>query len=234
MTASSVGDPHIVTLDGLQYTFNGKGEFVLIQTDDNIFTVQGRMEQILDNKGNPAPGTVFTAIVAKQLFPEAIIQFEVDNSDGSLRTMVNSEEVKFGDINTLKFEGVSVLDKGNDTILALFSGGSYVEVAVMNRIIEVVMVGLPESLKRKTKGLMGTFNEIRSDDLLPKNAQQPIFADSSLEVIHNEFGITCENIIVFAYILYIDIPVSYFAFLSMFTFIILGSFKKKIYIITET
>ena len=195
-TATSIGDPHIITLDGLKYTFNGKGEFTLIETEDNTITVQGRMEQIEDSEGNLAPGTVFTAIVASQLSPAAKVQFQVDKSDGSLQTMVNSEEVEFGDISTLKFDGVSLLDKGNNTVLALFSTGSYVEVSVMNSIIEVLMVGLPESLKRKTQGLMGTFNDIMSDDLRPQRSRRIISIDSSVEKIHKEFGITCKQITV--------------------------------------
>ena len=193
-SAIAVGDPHIVTLDGLKYTFNGKGEFILIQTDGNIFTLQGRMEQVLDNNGNLAPGTVFTAIVANQHSPDATVQFEFKKSDGNLRTLVNLEEVSFGDINTLKFDGVALLYKGNNSILAWFSSGPYVEVSVMNRIIEVLMVGLPESLKRKTEGLMGSFNGIISDDLTPKGGQQPIPIDSSMETIHDDFGVTCKNV----------------------------------------
>ena len=37
------GDPHLLTLDGHQYTFNGRGEFILIETRDDRFTLQGRM-----------------------------------------------------------------------------------------------------------------------------------------------------------------------------------------------
>ena len=193
-SAIALGDPHIVTLDGLKYTFNGKGEFILIQTEANTFTLQGRMEQVLDNNGNLAPGTVFTAIVANQHSPDATVQFEVKKFDGTLRTLVNLEEVSFGDINTLTFDGVALLHKGNNSILAWFSSGAYVEVSVMNGIIEVLMVGLPESLKRKTEGLMGSFNGILSDDLTPKGGQQPIPIDSSMETIHNDFGVTCKNV----------------------------------------
>ena len=48
----SYGDPHLVTLDGLQYTFNGEGEFWMVKTTDNglpdaeIINIQGRMEPI--------------------------------------------------------------------------------------------------------------------------------------------------------------------------------------------
>ena len=36
------GDPHIVTLDGLQYTFNGIGEFLLVDADGGTFVMQAR------------------------------------------------------------------------------------------------------------------------------------------------------------------------------------------------
>ena len=60
------GDPHIVTTDGLKYTFNGKGEFILIETMDKGFTLQGRMIEAIDEFGSVAAATVFSAIVGKQ------------------------------------------------------------------------------------------------------------------------------------------------------------------------
>ena len=61
------GDPHIVTLDGFKYTFNGKGEFTLIETVDNSFTLQGRMLEATDPDGSLVPATVFTAIVGSRM-----------------------------------------------------------------------------------------------------------------------------------------------------------------------
>ena len=56
----SYGDPHMITLDALQYTFNGAGEFWMVRTNDtelpdseNI-NIQGRMEQI-GKIGQPIP-----------------------------------------------------------------------------------------------------------------------------------------------------------------------------------
>ena len=42
------GDPHLYTFDGLPYTFNGKGEFVLVRanTPRVKVDVQGRFEQV--------------------------------------------------------------------------------------------------------------------------------------------------------------------------------------------
>ena len=51
IAASGSGDPHISTLDGKEYTFNGLGEYVLLQTDMNMFTMLGRTEQTLSSNG---------------------------------------------------------------------------------------------------------------------------------------------------------------------------------------
>lgn len=60
------GDPHFVTLDGFAYTFNGHGEYILIQAD--AFQLQGRAQRaIVDNSTSDA--TIFVALAAKQISP---------------------------------------------------------------------------------------------------------------------------------------------------------------------
>ena len=183
----------MVTLDGHKYTFNGKGEFILIQTDTNAFTLQGRMEQVLDNRGNSAPGTVFTAIVARQMPFNTVVQFDIRKSDKTIRVLHNGEEVSFLYSSKREFDDVTFTDKGNNTVMAWFSGGSYVEITVSNEIISSMLVSLTPSMKRKTSGLMGSFNEIPSDDLLPRNGTVPLPIDDTMENIHHKFGTTCKQ-----------------------------------------
>ena len=59
------GDPHIRTLDGFQYTFNGLGEYTLIDTKYGDFTLQGRTAKARDDKGQETDATVFSAFAAK-------------------------------------------------------------------------------------------------------------------------------------------------------------------------
>ena len=54
----------------------------------------------------------------------------------------------------------------------------------------MVIVSLPVAFRGKTSGLMGNFNGNTSDDLTPKGGGEPIPLNSSLEVIHEQFGIT--------------------------------------------
>lgn len=51
ITAQAAGDPHITTLDGRDYTFNGVGDFVLVQDLNSTVVIQVRTEQAIDTNG---------------------------------------------------------------------------------------------------------------------------------------------------------------------------------------
>ncbi len=59
------GDPHITTLDGKRYTFNGLGEYTLVTTRN--FTLQGRTGRARDSNDQPTNATVFTAFAAADI-----------------------------------------------------------------------------------------------------------------------------------------------------------------------
>lgn len=60
------GDPHFTTLDGTFYTFNGYGEYVVLQLSNHgEFELQGRMVTITDEQGRETPATALTAFAAK-------------------------------------------------------------------------------------------------------------------------------------------------------------------------
>lgn len=60
------GDPHISTLDGLTYTFNGLGEFVMFQSEEA--ELQARTYRVIDTKTNqPSFATSFSAFVLREI-----------------------------------------------------------------------------------------------------------------------------------------------------------------------
>ena len=190
------GDPHLVTLDGLQYTFNGLGEFVLIEASDGMrgFSLQGRMVQAVDTNGAAVQATAFSAIVARQSDSDTI-QFQlleseiiIDEIDG----LVNGEVIDFEDVSIQEFNDVT-LTKTDNAISAVFSSGIMIAASVQNGIISLLSVTLPLSYMSQTSGLMGNYNGDTSDDLLPRGELTPIPTESSLEEIHNSFGITCKK-----------------------------------------
>ena len=179
-----------MTLDGYKYTFNGRGEFTLIETPDNSFTLQGRMVDIVNVNGTAASATVFSAIVAREGESD-IVQFEILAND-SIAAFVSGEEVDFSIVEQ-EFKNVTVTDLGNNTLSATFSSGAYLEVQQENGIISSMVVSLPESYKdTNTQGLLGSFNGNTTDDLLPKLSQAPLPLNSTLQEIHESFGLTCE------------------------------------------
>ena len=66
------GDPHIRTLDGFQYTFNGLGEYALIDTTHGNFTLQGRTAKARDSNGTETDATVFSAFAAKDFDSDTV------------------------------------------------------------------------------------------------------------------------------------------------------------------
>ena len=148
------GDPHIVILDGLKYTFNGKGEYILIATDGGMFSLQGRMVEAEINSGGNASASVFSTLVAQQTYSDTV-QFELSRG---IDVRVNGEILVFSDLDEIPFNNVTMSDRGNSSYSALFNSGAYVEVRLENDIISTVLVSLPDSFEGITRGLMGSYN----------------------------------------------------------------------------
>ena len=195
LLACVYGDPHIVTLDLHKYTFNGKGEFILVETPtfEPSFTLHGRMVPVKDENDNDGKATVFSAIVAKQADSDAV-QFELQGSGSNIKivTYVDGEEIDFTELTRQEFGNVTVTDTGNNTLNAIFSTGAYVTVAELNGLISTLIVYLPEMYRGNTQGLMGNYNNDTSDDLLRKGTTLPLSLTAGLKQVHDWFGMSCK------------------------------------------
>ena len=166
----------------------------MIATDDDSFTLQGRMVEAVNREGEKSAATVYSALVGKMADSDTV---QIELRPAGLVTLVNGEQIEFEEgTELLEFQNALLQDHGNNTISVFFANGAYFEVKEENDIISVVIVSLPRAFTGKTSGLMGNFNGNTSDDLMPKGGGEPIPLNSSLEVIHEQFGITCEIIIV--------------------------------------
>ena len=78
-----IGDPHISTLDGAQYTFNGLGEYTLISivTAQLNFTLQGRTDLAETDNGTLVNATVFTAFGMEKNGVRVFVQLEPNMKD---------------------------------------------------------------------------------------------------------------------------------------------------------
>ena len=188
--ARAYGDPHMVTLDGYRYTFNGKGEFTLVESLSGDIVIQVRFTEPNDRSVFAGEnGTVITALVAQNVNSDTV-QFEIINDE--LVTLVNGDEVNFFELNELKFRNVTLSKKENKTIFATFTSGASITVKDSRFLISDVAITLPYKYYKRTRGLMGQFNGHTYDDLLPKDTNDFIPLTSDLKDIHYKFGLTCE------------------------------------------
>ena len=52
LVATGFGDPHVFTLDGFEYTFNGLGEYTLLQLPSMELIMQARTSQAVNGTGD--------------------------------------------------------------------------------------------------------------------------------------------------------------------------------------
>ena len=75
MIAVGFGDPHYRTFDGAYFTFNGQGDFILMEaldeSDNVVFALQGRLDTT-----PPFPVTTHQALA----FGHSNLAFHVSNS----------------------------------------------------------------------------------------------------------------------------------------------------------
>ena len=157
------------------------------------FTLQGRMtdvREVLPTSFSPA--TVFSAVVGKQSDSDAV-QFEINQQHNGIDVIVGGKMINLDGIFQETFNKVTVSNLGDNTFASTFSSGCSIKVKEENGFISVFSVTAPSSFKGLTRGIMGNYNGDTTDDLIARNSNEPLPHNSSIEVIHNEFGITCKK-----------------------------------------
>ncbi|XP_052784322.1 uncharacterized protein LOC128220099 isoform X2 [Mya arenaria] len=161
------GDPHISTLDRMNYTFNGLGEYTLLLTESNNtwFTLQARTERAVKHDGNLSDATIFSAFAAK------------DHTNASLHAELNSAKhglILYGDGLDFTKQFLSGDEYDSSTLSISNNNGSarvfFKNTGVMLDIgVGVEMLSLstivPSSLANNTRGLLGNFDGDPTNDL---------------------------------------------------------------------
>jgi sushi domain-containing protein 2 len=196
--ASIFGDPHIVTFDNLQYTFNGMGEFVLVRgaAGPETIDVQGRFEQVARNIHGPVRATHLTSI-AVQGSNTTIIEVRIRPKEAQWRyrldVFANKRRIYF-DRQSLKyqfFHGVTVYTPSyifnQSEVVIMFQSGAGVEI-VENAGFMTARVYLPWQFINKTRGLFGNWSFDMQDDLVTPDGQIVQTNINNFESVHRDFA----------------------------------------------
>ncbi|XP_072176489.1 uncharacterized protein [Diadema setosum] len=200
------GDPHINTLDGKSYTFNGLGEYVMLEyTNGDPFQLQARTGKAVGERDNS--GTVFIGFAATQGI--TTLQVTLNANRTEMQVKVNDSSV---DLETLREEGYDSADElfalsvDNDNttesgatngtdITAVFLSPTQIlssfKVTFQNGILDLTMYGPSEYAGLGVgRGLLGLWNGDPSDDFLLRNGTilQPEEGKNLSEAEIFEFG----------------------------------------------
>ncbi|XP_071940998.1 mucin-like protein [Antedon mediterranea] len=166
------GDPHLQTLDGLDFTFNGLGEYTLVDIMDGFIVLQGRTEKFKDDVN----ATIFTAFVVEHSGSTKFQISFINNTTYQIRLndthIINKAGLNVGVYVPPEDPGFSVRlvspSNSSDTIVALWSSSFAISVTPSLNMFNI-LVSVPESFKNKTKGLLGIYNDNKNDDLTTPN-----------------------------------------------------------------
>ncbi|XP_065158349.1 protein mesh isoform X2 [Atheta coriaria] len=198
--AGVYGDPHIVTFDDYEYTFNGLGEFTLVRTEnkDIRLDVQGRFEKLPMNAYGEVRATQLTAIVARGNSSTTIeVRARPKEATWRYRLDVLADEKRiYFDRPSLKFQhfpGVLVYTPtyilNQSEVIIMFDSGAGIEV-VENQGYLSTRVYLPWTFINQTSGLLGNWSFDKLDDLtLPDGTKSPLVTNiNDFGSIYRDFG----------------------------------------------
>ncbi|KAF4020839.1 hypothetical protein G4228_012470 [Cervus hanglu yarkandensis] len=162
-----VGDPHITTLDGVNYTFNGPGDFLLVRTQDrnSSFLLQGRTAQT--RSANATNFIGFAADYRSSSLHPITVQWLLKPNNTihvQLNNQTNGEDAK--DQEIFNSSGVIMTHYGS-TVSASFNGAVAVSVLASSNILHIC--DLSKGYQNHTEGLMGFWNGNPDDDFRMPN-----------------------------------------------------------------
>ncbi|KAL3837136.1 hypothetical protein ACJMK2_022514, partial [Sinanodonta woodiana] len=198
--APARGDPHIKTLDGYSYTFNGWGEFTLVKINSSSeeFELQARTTRAMRHDGNISDATLFSAFAARDQHG-ANVHVEMNTAKTGLiiyakmssGSMLNDYTADYMDF-TKDFNIVSDYLSLSRTcrikdLRVVFSSGIAFTVGIAVNMLNIDVI-IPNKFRGMTSGLMGNFDDNQKNDLQAKNGT--ILINNTTERHIFEFGMT--------------------------------------------
>ncbi|XP_022099265.1 sushi domain-containing protein 2-like [Acanthaster planci] len=196
--ASVFGDPHFGTFDGVIYTFNAKGEYVLMETTEQSqtkFQLQGRFEQIQDRNGVMRMATALTAVAMQQEDREKIMVRKSDRT--VLEVYIDTTLLEPDEQTTIRRDSFFITfpqlyEKGNLTqVIVTFIDSEMAVVVNGTQEMLTAQVLVPYRFRNWVRGLFGSWDENKDNDLQSRSGQIFKPTDDPLALYQN-FGQTWE------------------------------------------
>uniref|UniRef100_UPI0037E9540F sushi domain-containing protein 2-like n=1 Tax=Semicossyphus pulcher TaxID=241346 RepID=UPI0037E9540F len=160
------GDPHFITFDGVSYSFNGKGEYMLVFSEKKDLMIQGRTE--------PVNGTFIKATqlssVAMQEANSDVIEVRLVGGHNGLEVLQNQKTLSFTEQSWMDLHGVFVFSPTSTNVTVMFPSGAGVELRLREGTMTTTVL-LPEEFRGATLGLLGRMNGNPNDDLTFSHGQ---------------------------------------------------------------
>jgi len=186
------GDPHFLTFDEQVWRFNGKGEFILLEQINNLdqnilepngLTIQARFSQIPTKLV-----TILSAISIKDGNSSVSIYLnQFGNMNIFLKDSQTPQMISIGN-SFISQDGI-LISRIEDSKYQILLPTSSVSLIIISRFSMLnLIVILPNSLKSKTRGLLGNWNGNKNDDFILRNGNI-IPITSNFETLHSYFGL---------------------------------------------
>ncbi|XP_033632894.1 sushi domain-containing protein 2-like [Asterias rubens] len=157
--AAGTGDPHITSLDGKRFTFNGAGEFLMSSSILHDLIFQSRMEVY-----HQTNASVYTAFVV-QMNDSSTVQVQVSNSSEVL-VLVDGEQLLMRSslVKVYHFRGFRLSFTSDfSEIRIAFNAGIAIIVYIKHDFMSFT-AQLNEKFKDQVQGLLGNLNGDPEDD----------------------------------------------------------------------
>jgi len=190
------GDPHFMTFDEQIWRFNGKGEFILLEQINNLdqnilepngLTIQARFSQL-----STKLVTILSAISIKDGNSSVSIYL---NQFGNMNVFLGDSQtpqmITIGN-SFISQDGI-LISRIEDSKYQILLPTSSVSLIIISRFSMLnLIVIIPNSLKSKTRGLLGNWNGNKNDDFTLRNGNgngNNIPITSDFETLHSSFGL---------------------------------------------
>ena len=174
--ASSVGDTHLTTFDGLYYDFQASGDFILAQEGSN-FVVQTRQES-----GAPTwPNAAVNKSVATRM-GKTSVALCIEPT----RLLVDGKPSTLDDGKSLSLPDDVRVSRSGDIYTIARHDGETVQ-ATLNSTWINLSIGLGRGLHGPVRGLLGNANGNPADDIAPRDHTafpQPVLFDE----LYRQYG----------------------------------------------